>query len=218
MRTISGSRSASCRWRSARGHAVTAERIHIFWQKRIREGDTGPGATPWWFPSQTTGGAIRENRLVIPIPPGTHWRDAKPLILPGMDDANGTEDSRAENDEGTERARSSRRRKRVVIGMKQKSINTGGLRFQSPEEQADQDARLKRAASKATRKRRRPTKTTNDPKHVAAARDLRDRFLEAVQRDPSLLLEHGKYDVRRALPETAPHALRITATPLPEVA
>jgi hypothetical protein len=156
---------------------------------------------------------------VIPIPPGTHWRDAKPLILPGMDDANGTEDSRAENDDaGTERARSSRRRKRVVIGMKQKSINTGGLRFQSPEEQADQEARLKRAASNATRKRRQPTKTTNDPKHVAAARDLRDRFLEQVQRDPSLLPDRGTYDVRRALPETAPHALRITATPRPEVA
>ena len=27
-------------------------------------------------------GAIREDRLVLPIPPGTHWSDAKPLILP----------------------------------------------------------------------------------------------------------------------------------------
>src|SRR4051812_6861808 len=55
-------------------------RVHIFWQKRIREGDR---ETPWWFPSQTTGGAIREDRLVLPIPPGTHWSDAKPVILPG---------------------------------------------------------------------------------------------------------------------------------------
>jgi N-acetylglutamate synthase-like GNAT family acetyltransferase len=55
-------------------------RVHIFWQKRIRSGDA---TTPWWFPSQTTGGSIREDRIVLPIPPNTHWSDAKPLILPG---------------------------------------------------------------------------------------------------------------------------------------
>lgn len=60
-------------------------RMHIFWQKRIREGDTGDpasGGTPYWFPSQTGAGAIGEDRLVLPIPPGTHWRDAKPVVLP----------------------------------------------------------------------------------------------------------------------------------------
>ena len=44
-------------------------RTHIFWQKRIRQGDT---TTPWWFPSKTAGGSIREDRIVLPIPPGTH--------------------------------------------------------------------------------------------------------------------------------------------------
>src|SRR5690606_16034519 len=57
-------------------------RIHIFWQRRIRQGDT---ETPYWFPSETTGGALRENRLVIPIPPGTHWSEAKPMVLPGVE-------------------------------------------------------------------------------------------------------------------------------------
>ncbi|HEX3357100.1 MAG TPA: GNAT family N-acetyltransferase, partial [Tepidisphaeraceae bacterium] len=47
-----------------------AARVHIFWQRRIREGDT---TTPYWFPSQTNSGSIREDRLVLPIPPGTHW-------------------------------------------------------------------------------------------------------------------------------------------------
>ena len=56
-------------------------RVHIFWQKRIRAGDT---TTPWWFPSQTSGGAIREDRIALPIPPGTHWSDAKPVVLPGV--------------------------------------------------------------------------------------------------------------------------------------
>ncbi len=45
-------------------------RVHIFWQRRIRAGDTD---TPWWFPAQTSGGSIREDRIVLPIPPGTHW-------------------------------------------------------------------------------------------------------------------------------------------------
>jgi hypothetical protein len=58
-------------------------RVHIFWQKRIRSGDE---TTPWWFPSKTAGGSIREDRIVLPIPPGTHWSDAKPLIFPGSAD------------------------------------------------------------------------------------------------------------------------------------
>ena len=56
-------------------------RMHIFWQKRIRSGDE---STPWWFPSETSGGAIKANRVVLPIPPGTHWSEAKPIVLPGL--------------------------------------------------------------------------------------------------------------------------------------
>ncbi|MGI9013412.1 MAG: hypothetical protein ACR2GY_04090 [Phycisphaerales bacterium] len=55
------------------------ERIHIFWQKRIREGDVD---TPWWYPSLTSGGAIGEGRLVLPMLPGMDWRDPKPMVLP----------------------------------------------------------------------------------------------------------------------------------------
>src|SRR5207249_1659370 len=55
------------------------DRVHIFWQRRIRAGDS---VTPYWFPSQTTSGSIREDRLVLPIPPGTHWRDVMPRVLP----------------------------------------------------------------------------------------------------------------------------------------
>jgi ribosomal protein S18 acetylase RimI-like enzyme len=39
------------------------KRVHIFWQKRIVEGDT---ETKWWYPSETNQGAIREDRLVFP--------------------------------------------------------------------------------------------------------------------------------------------------------
>src|SRR5436305_12908050 len=46
------------------------DRVHIFWQRRIRAGDE---TTPYWFPSQTNSGSIREDRLVFPIPPGVDW-------------------------------------------------------------------------------------------------------------------------------------------------
>src|SRR5687768_2891308 len=59
-------------------------RIHIFWQRRIREGDV---ITPYWFPAETRGGMMNEARLVLPIPPGTSWQDAKPIVLPGQQSA-----------------------------------------------------------------------------------------------------------------------------------
>ena len=58
------------------------------------------------------------------------------------------------------------------------------------------------------------SKPKNDPKHVAAARELRDRWLERVNADPSLLASGGKYDVSKAL--AAPAAQ--VAVPLLEAA
>ena len=52
-------------------------RVHIFWQKRIRAGDR---ETPWWFPAKTDAGAMREDRLVLPIPPGRRWGDEMPVL------------------------------------------------------------------------------------------------------------------------------------------
>src|SRR5688500_8514987 len=54
-------------------------RVHIFWQRRINADDQ---TTPYWFPSKTESGAIREDRLVFPIPPGTHWTEVKAVQLP----------------------------------------------------------------------------------------------------------------------------------------
>lgn len=55
-------------------------RTHISWQRRIREGDV---STPYWFPAQTSEGSIREDRLVLPIPPDIHRKDVMPVVLPG---------------------------------------------------------------------------------------------------------------------------------------
>jgi len=55
-----------------------------------------------------------------------------------------------------------------------------------------------------------------DPKLVAAARELRDRWLEHVNSNP--LLSNGKYDVSRALPgdgaSSTQRVVAIPATPL----
>src|SRR6185503_11577934 len=59
-------------------------RTHIFWQRRIREGDC---ETPYWYPSKTDGGMMREDRIVLPIPPGVHWRSEMPILLPQVQNA-----------------------------------------------------------------------------------------------------------------------------------
>ena len=41
--------------------------------------------------------------------------------------------------------------------------------------------------------------TKPDPRHVAAASELRDRWLERFNADPSALAGEGKYDVSRRI-------------------
>jgi hypothetical protein len=55
----------------------------------------------------------------------------------------------------------------------------------------------KAANQKAPREKRKAVK--NDPRLVAAARELRDRWVERVNADPTALLPHAKYEVGRAL-------------------
>ena len=103
-----------------RGGSDKKKRVHIFWQKRI-DGDRHEGTearrhegeeradrdvfnpksaiqnpkspTPYWYPFQTNGGAIRADRLVFPIPPGVHWKDVRAVAVPT--EAGSAEDSQA---------------------------------------------------------------------------------------------------------------------------
>jgi len=157
-------------------------RVHIFWQKRIRSGDT---TTPWWFPSQTSGGSIREDRIVLPIPPGTHWSDAKPLILPGDGERKQL---------NHEDAKPTKKEKKIVSSSNPSSpggekSSLGGLRFGAP----------KPAATIEKPKREKKPKPKHDPRLVAAARELKDRWLEQVNAEPIIVL--GKYDVTRVIDE-----------------
>lgn len=179
------------------------QRVHIFWQRRVREGDT---TTPWWFPSQTKSGAIREDRLVLPIPPGTHWRDAKPIILPGMKiepeapkTLPGGAPVRLRPENTIEKVSTSR--KMAVIRSQSKHlkglppgkaavVTSGGLRYI---ERGDHVPEVEPPKPKRPPKPR----AKNDPKLVAAARELRDRYLEQI--NSGHLLPQGKYEVSRSL-------------------
>ena len=70
-----------------------------------------------------------------------------------------------------------------------------GLRFDIPNEK---QKREKKPAMK------------NDPKLVAAARELRDRWLEEVNAGMYLPAAHGKYDVSRRAEAPRPRAFAAT--------
>jgi GNAT superfamily N-acetyltransferase len=165
--------------------AAGGARVHIFWQRRIREGDT---TTPWWFPSLTGGGSIREDRLVLPIPPGVRWDDVMPVVLPGEQTHNLQITNHKEAPRSKVKASKEQAPGKLRIGL-------GFLKF------VGEDKCRKQKAAKAKREKR--VKQKNDPKHVAAARELRDRWLEEVNSGRFLAANGGKYDVGRALSDGA---------------
>jgi hypothetical protein len=172
--------------------------VHIFWQRRICAGDE---TTPYWFPSQTTGGSIREDRLVFPIPPGVHWRDAMPIVLPESKDEGGrraelaTARERLKDEKAkalpSARGRASASSFRLHPSSLRHDISSGGLRWPPPKP-AEPEPKPEPAPKRKVR---------NDPKLVAAARELRDRYLEHV--NAHLLTGEGKYDVSRRIGDEA---------------
>jgi hypothetical protein len=179
------------------GSGKKPARMHIFWQKRIREGDE---TTPWWFPSETSGGAIKENRIVLPIPPGTHWSDAKPLVLPTASVP--AEESVVSGQLSVVKAE---KKPRVKVAkaepIKVSSIMSGGLRFAPI---AVVGGPVEKPKKEDAQRQPKP-RMKNDPRLVAAARELRDRWLEQVNETP--LLGCGKYEVGRRLEDnTVPQA------------
>jgi hypothetical protein len=170
------------------------QRIHIFWSKRIRQGDT---TTPWWFPSETKGGAMMEDRLVFPIPPGTHWSEVKTIVLPrdthNRDTHRGhtvdVASVRQLEDAGAVRA-TTKKIKPELAAIKKRQPLCGGLMLQSAaiaEMKVEKPKRAKKA------------KIKNDPKFVSAARELRDRWLEKVNGEGLSLEAQGKYEVSRQI-------------------
>jgi Acetyltransferase (GNAT) family len=162
-------------------------RVHIFWQRRIREGDT---TTPYWFPAKTDGGHMREDRIVLPIPPGVHWKDPMPILLP--------EAQKALPDKSSGKMPKPHKTPTLMPPTRRRVQFGAAPITPAPEPVAKtKPAKPKREKVKA------------DPVLVAKARELRDRWLEKVNEDPSILLSEGKYAVTRQLtpPSAPPQAL-----------
>lgn len=159
-----------------------APRIHIFWQKRVRADDT---VTPWWYPSTTGGGELREDRLVFPIPTGTSWRDVLPVVLTG-------EKGKATPPEP--KAPKPRMKKVLVSPWMEGSL---WFKHQAVERRLGPSGRLLpvkpgQAIVKASGK---PEKSrTMDAKLVSAARELRDRWMEQREQVAEGVARH---DVRK---------------------
>ncbi len=179
-------------------------RVHIFWQKRIGAHDV---TTPWWFPAQTSGGSIREDRIVLPIPPGTHWSEAKPLILPVE---HGLTILPEHSTGGALQKRSSgetpKPRKQQAPATPKPVALSGALFFAPPAPAP--------GAMKEKPVREKKPKAKNDPRLVAAARELRDRWLEQVNGGTFAMESEGVYEVSRLLPDRAA-AARSGALALP---
>jgi hypothetical protein len=135
--------------------------------------------------------------IVLPIPPGTHWSDAKPAVLPGLPANKAAEQLQLESDQEKKLVRG--KKSKPVQTQSRNSIAAGGLRFgPSPQEKAAEKAKEQKPK----------VKYKNDPQYVAAARELRDRYIEQI--NAGLLLPPsacGKYDVSRAL-EEAPSVMK----------
>lgn len=216
------------------------QRTHIFWQRRVRHGADGlQDEYPYWFPSKTEGGAVMEDRIVLPIPLGTHWRDAKPLVLPGLPTSPPPDlpallpggapvRSRPEQMKITKSQKAALMRSQsqhlggTPLG-KKAIIRGGRIRYiDRPDYVAELDAPEELIALHAPKpKKPRAPRQKHDPKFIAAARELRDRYLDEVNSGNMLLPASGKYEVGRQLPETGMKALESTrrvTTPLLEAA
>ncbi len=165
-------------------------RTHIFWQKRIREGDT---STPYWYPCKTDGGSMGDERLVLPIPPGTHWSDAKPVILPGMELMN----KALPKPETTPKVRTPRAKKEPAPLVEKRTacqISKSRLSF-TPAKVEELQVQIPMEKKKREKKPR----AKFDPKLVAKARELRDRYLEEYNDPINALESSGKYNLTRQL-------------------
>ena len=187
-------------------------RVHVFWQRRVVDGDD---ATPWWYPSATGGGAIREDRLVLPIPEGQHWSEARPQVLPTSSNDDGGDDESAEAESIVETGGKSAGRwpegveerdgvlyeggKRLVtveMARREQGAGPGGLFMVPAGAKIVRELPTPRAA-KPRRKAAKKRPAKHDPRLASAVRELRDRWLEHVN-GSDRLLPAPQYAVGRA--------------------
>ena len=204
-------------------------RVHVLWEKPIRGEDVaalGRGEfSGWWMPSKTGAGSIGEDRIVLPIPEGVHWQDEMPVLLPevprelmevgetqkklGVKVSNEVlkkAEAELAKASAAREAAEKKARGEAAAG----SVGTGGLRLapRAGETGAVEEAKaaekeamkLLKAASKE-KKMAKQGPMKHSPEMEAAARELKDRWLEMVEDRPGVIAQRleGKYAVTRLL-------------------
>ncbi len=190
-------------------------RVHILWQKRVDASDSGEGVG-WWYPSTTGAGAIREDRVVLPIPLDQHWTQTRPAVLPTVAGEEKEVEAFAgmprkfaggvtEDDQG----RLWRGGKQLMTPtMVRASLGLSEHELFSVPDGVELVGELpKPTAKKAARK--------FDPKVKQIVRDLRDDWLAHVNANGLLLTGEERYATARQLPAAGGGAGG-TALPLPE--
>ena len=199
-------------------------RVHIFWQKRINQGDA---ETKWWYPSITGSGAIREDRVVLPIPEGQHWSDARPTVLPTVTDPPAVEVAEkvvkatgklawpkgVEERDGVLYEDGIRLVTAETLRREQGS-GPGGL-FMVPAGAKLVREMPKQVAVAARKKTVKKAPAKHDPRMASAVRELRDRWLEHVNGSGRLLPSNERYAVGRPPMLTAGQVERL-GLPTPE--
>jgi ribosomal protein S18 acetylase RimI-like enzyme len=177
-----------------RGGSTKKKRVHIFWQKKIVEGDT---ETRWWYPSKTEGGQMREDRLALPIPPGLHWSEPMPVIVSAV------EEPPSAPKQITKKPRAAKAKPTVPPSVQKKAP----LQFGPPPTGASSTAVEPQPVEvptvvEAKPVAKKPKLPPIDPALIRQARELRDRYLEQVNRpEHANLLESGaRYAVAKLLP------------------
>ena len=132
---------------------------------------------------------MRSDRIVLPIPPGTHWDDAKPSILPGLPWPGETPALPAPR---TKRAKAAKAT--PVAPVRPPEVSSGGFWFAPASAMPAVEALPAKRTDAPAEKR---AKAKNDPRLVAAARELRDRWLEEMNARRHSSTAAGKYDVTR---------------------
>ncbi|HEV2292365.1 MAG TPA: hypothetical protein VGR35_00830 [Tepidisphaeraceae bacterium] len=174
-----------------RAGSTGKKRVHIFWQRRTVSDD----GTPYWYPFQTNAGAIRQDRIVFPIPPGTHWKDVQAVALPQPEPQTSDPSAEAGGPQQAIAHREPREPRAKTAGAEPAPPKRPTIRRLrglpvAPEPSAAAPAK----APKPNLPKAPPAKI--DPKHLAGARELRDRWMEQVNRR-ILLPASGKYDLSR---------------------
>jgi hypothetical protein len=119
---------------------------------------------------------MNEDRIVLPIPPGKHWSDELPVLMPAPVEK---QKQLPVPRKAGEKAMTVPRR--AVVG------RAMSLRFSNPKPVEEKTPKEKKSKRK------------HDPKLISAARELRDRWLEHVNAGEMLIEASGKYDVTRVL-------------------